>query len=101
MTPENQLQVLRYLDFEPNQRTLAQKLGFSLGKTNYVLKCLMEKGLVKAERFAQNSNKLGYRYVLTPKGLKERIQLTEQFICRKRQEYDELSSELQKLKAFE
>lgn len=94
MDPETRLQTLRHISTEPSQRTLAEKLGFSIGKTNYVLKALIEKGLVKAERFAQNPNKLGYRYVLTPQGIRERIDLTERFIQRKREEYEQLTEEL-------
>lgn len=94
MDPETRLQTLRHISTEPSQRTLAEKLGFSIGKTNYVLKALIEKGLVKAERFAQNPNKLGYRYVLTPQGIRERIDLTERFIQRKREEYEQLTQEL-------
>lgn len=94
MDSETRLKTLRYISTEPNQRTLAQKLGFSIGKTNYLLKALIEKGLVKAERFAQNPNKLGYRYVLTPQGIRERIELTERFIQRKREEYEQLTQEL-------
>lgn len=94
MDPETRLHTLRYISAEPSQRTLADKLGFSIGKTNYVLKALIEKGLVKAERFAQNPNKLGYRYILTPQGVRERIELTEKFIQRKREEYEQLTEEL-------
>lgn len=94
MDPETRLQTLRHISTEPTQRTLADKLGFSIGKTNYVLKALIEKGLVKAERFAQSSNKLGYRYILTPQGIRERIDLTERFIQRKREEYEQLTEEL-------
>lgn len=77
---------------------MAKRLGYSLGKTNYILKAVIEKGLVKAERFAISDNKLGYRYVLTPAGIQTRIQLTEKFIERKKQEYEQLSKELQQLR---
>ncbi|WP_029935182.1 MarR family EPS-associated transcriptional regulator [Thiomicrospira pelophila] len=97
MDSETRLKTLRHISTEPNQRTLAQKLGFSIGKTNYVLKALIDKGLVKAERFAQNPNKLGYRYVLTPQGIRERIELTESFIQRKREEYELLQKELEQI----
>lgn len=97
MDSETCLKTLRHISTEPNQRTLAQKLGFSIGKTNYILKSLIEKGLIKAERFAQNPNKLGYRYVLTPRGIRERIELTENFIERTKQEYELLTQELDAL----
>lgn len=77
---------------------MAERMGFSLGKTNYILKAVMAKGLVKVERFAHSDNKLGYRYVLMPAGIQERIRLTEQFIERKKQEYEQLRMELEQLK---
>jgi len=98
MDSENHLQALRHVSKHPNQRSLAQSLGFSVGKTNYIVKCLMQKGLVKAERFAHSDNKRNYRYVLTPKGITERIKLTENFIERKKQEYELLQQELMDLK---
>ena len=78
---------------------MAKTLGFSLGKTNYILKAVIEKGLIKAERFATSDNKLAYRYVLTPAGIQERIRLTEKFIARKKAEYEQLSAELEQLRA--
>jgi len=65
---------------------------------NYILKSLVEKGLIKIERFAHSQNKLNYRYVLTPKGIRQRISLTECFIERKHQEYQQLSRELESMK---
>lgn len=99
MQPEQILQALRFITTETNQRTLAQKLGFSVGKTNYILKALAQKGLIKIDRFAQSENKLNYRYVLTPKGISERITLTECFIKCKQQEYLQLSDELAIMKS--
>ena len=101
MQPETLLETLRLVSSELNQRTLAQRLGFSVGKTNYILKALIEKGLVKVERFALSENKFNYRYVLTSKGINERIMLTECFIERKRKEYQQLSQELEVMKASE
>jgi len=95
MQQETLLETLRIVAHEPNQRTLAQRLGFSVGKTNYILKALVEKGFVKVERFKQSENKLNYCYVLTPKGIRERIKLTEKFIEIKQQEYQQLSQELE------
>ncbi len=94
MQPETLLETLRIVANERNQRTLAQRLGFSVGKTNYIIKALVEKGFIKVERFAQSENKLNYCYVLTPKGIRERIDLTEKFIEIKQQEYQQLSEEL-------
>ena len=75
MTKENQdeFNVLRKVDSKPEstQRELAKELGFSLGKLNYCLNALKEKGLVKISNFKNNPNKIGYIYVLTPKGIKK------------------------------
>lgn len=101
MDSETLLKTLKHAPIEPNQRSLAQQLGFSIGKTNYILKALIEKGLLKAERFAHSDNKLNYRYALTPQGIQERIRLTEKFIQRKKQEYEQLTQELEGLKSIQ
>ena len=98
MNTETQLNTLRYAPEANSQQNLAKKLGFSLGKTNYVLKGVIAKGWIKAERFINSDNKAGYRYVLTPSGVKARIELTEAFIERKKQEYEELQQDLKQLK---
>ena len=74
---------------ESSQRELARELGFSLGKLNYCLKALKEKGLVKIKNFGKNSNKLNYFYVLTPKGITIKTTLTINFMKRKMREYEE------------
>ena len=88
--------VLRKIKNNPDssQRQLAGELGFSLGKLNYCLKALQNKGLVKIKNFKKNPNKLNYLYVLTPKGLAIKTQLTINFMKRKMHEYDELKKEL-------
>ena len=95
---ENQdnLNILRVIGNKPNasQRKLAKELGFSLGKLNYCLKALKEKGLIKIENFKKNPNKLNYIYVLTPIGLKEKSRLTINFMKKKMEEYDQLKSEI-------
>ena len=90
-------EVLRKIKNKPNssQRELAEELGFSLGKLNYCLKALNNKGLVKIENFAKNPNKLNYIYVLTPKGIAEKTKFTLNFMKRKMKEYDELKGELE------
>tara|TARA_E500000178_G_scaffold356141_1_gene431938 strand:- start:4235 stop:4534 length:300 start_codon:yes stop_codon:yes gene_type:complete len=89
-------EVLRKIQKKPNstQRELAEELGFSLGKLNYCLKALQNKGLVKIENFKKNPNKLNYFYVLTPAGISEKTKLTINFMKRKLKEYDELKKEL-------
>ena len=79
-----------------SQRKLAGDLGFSLGKLNYCLKALQEKGLIKIENFKKNPKKINYIYVLTPKGITAKTKLTVNFMKRKMKEYDELKFELTK-----
>ena len=85
---------------EHTQRELADTLGFSLGKLNYCLRSLNNKGLIKIQNFKNNKNKISYikKYVLTPKGIEFRIKLTIEFMKRKMKEYDELKSEIEKNK---
>ncbi len=73
-----------------SQRELAKAIGISVGKTNYVIKALIEKGLVKTSRFLNSKNKWAYRYILTPKGIKEKARMTRDFIKRKMAEYEKL-----------
>tara|TARA_A100001037_G_scaffold283019_1_gene288157 strand:- start:442 stop:750 length:309 start_codon:yes stop_codon:yes gene_type:complete len=90
-------ELLRKIQKNPqsSQRQLAEDLGFSLGKLNYCLKALQEKGLVKLENFKKNPKKLNYFYVLTPEGIAEKSKLTINFMKRKMREYDELKKELE------
>ena len=93
---QDHFEVLRKLNSNPNssQRELADKLQFSLGKLNYCLKSLKEKGLIKIKNFKKNKNKFGYTYILTPKGISTKTRLTVNFMKRKMEEYDELKKEL-------
>ena len=93
-------EVLRKIEKKPNstQRELAEELGFSLGKLNYCLKALKNKGLVKIENCTKNPNKINCIYVLTPKGFSEKTKLTINFMKAKMREFDELKSELKKTK---
>lgn len=92
------LSVLRNIDETKTQKSLADDLGLSVGKVNYVLKALIEKGLIKAENFFVNKNKNQYKYLLTEQGIKEKIKLTEKFIQKKKKEYDELVDELEMMR---
>ena len=89
--------VLRKIKSKPNssQRELASELGFSLGKLNYCLKALNQKGLIKIKNFQKNPNKIKYVYLLTPKGIAAKTKLTLNFMKRKMKEYDELKSEIE------
>ena len=77
-----------------SQREMAQDLGISLGKLNYCLKALKDKGFVKINNFKENPKKINYIYVLTPKGVVEKTKLTLNFMKKKMKEYDELKKEL-------
>jgi len=80
------------------QRDFAGRLGYSLGKVNYLVKALMEKGLIKIENFSKSNNKLGYRYVLTPEGISERYKITSAFLKRKEAEFIKMQMEIEELK---
>ena len=98
---EDYFKVLRKIQKKPNstQRELAEELGFSLGKLNYCLKALKQKGLVKINNFRKKEDKINYiQYVITSKGIAERTKLTINFMKRKMQEYDELKNELEEKK---
>lgn len=86
------LAVLRVLERQPamSQRELSATLGLSLGKTHYVLHALLDKGLVKARNFQRSHRKLAYAYVLTPRGMREKLELTRSFLARKEAEYESL-----------
>ena len=93
---QDHFNVLRKIQKNPesSQRELAEELGFSLGKLNYCLKALKNKGFVKIRNFKKNPNKMNYIYVLTPKGISEKTKLTLNFMERKMKEYDELKKEI-------
>ena len=91
------LNILRKLNLDPkiSQRKLASDLGISLGKLNYCLKALKNKGLIKIENFKKNEQKINYLYLLTPKGISEKTKLTLNFMKRKMAEYDELKKDME------
>lgn len=101
MTEERHLKALRLLERNPEmtQRELAIALGVSLGAANYCLKALVEKGWVKLENFQRNPNKLGYLYLLTPKGIAAKAHLTANFLHQKIAEYEALRAEIDQLQA--
>ena len=92
---EISLAILRRAESIESQKSLADELGISVGKVNYILKALIEKGLIKADNFYKAKNKKKYKYLLTQKGLEEKVTLTKKFIERKKVEYEELQRELE------
>lgn len=97
---EHHLKVLRLLEADPgmNQRELAQALGISLGKTNYCMRALLGKGLIKMQNFRNSENKLAYAYLLTPAGITAKAELTRNFLKKKIHEYEILKQEIEELK---
>ena len=93
---EEELEILRKIEENPNltQRQIADHLGLSLGKINYLIMALLEKGVVKVDNFKRSDNKLGYLYLLTPEGVERKRKLTLLFIQRKSEEFDKLKAEL-------
>lgn len=80
-----------------NQRELSKAMGVSLGKTNYCIKALLDKGLIKMQNFRNNQNKLAYAYLLTPTGVEEKARITVHFLKYKVQEYERLRVEIEEL----
>ena len=91
--------VMRLIEAQPeiSQRELARELGVSLGKTNYCLKALIDKGWVKANNFKNSNNKMAYVYKLTPNGIDEKARITIRFLKRKMEEYEDLKEEIEML----
>ena len=91
--------VLKQLEDNPHmtQRQLAGVLGVSLGKTNYLIRSLLDIGWLKLGNFRRSNNKMGYAYLLTPKGLADKAEITQRFLERKRAEYERLASDIEAL----
>ena len=94
------LDLLRKLELNPEytQRELSREMGVSLGKINYCMKKLIEKGWIKLSNFSHNPNKVGYIYLLTPKGIEQKTKLTILFLKRKIEEFEILKDEISELK---
>ena len=97
---ESHYKLMRLIEARPelSQRELAEEMGVSLGKVNYCLNALIDKGLVKVGNFRNNQNKLSYAYLLTPKGVREKAVITVKFLERKVAEYESLSREIAELR---
>jgi EPS-associated MarR family transcriptional regulator len=100
MDEELRLRILRLLTDSPDlsQRELALRLGLSLGKTNYCLRALIDKGWVKVNNFRNSQNKLAYAYVLTPNGFRAKGNATTAFLRRKQEEFAQLEQEIAQLR---
>jgi EPS-associated MarR family transcriptional regulator len=100
LTDEYRYKILKLLAAQPeiSQRELAKSLGVSLGKANFCLKALIEKGFLKATNFRNSQNKLAYMYLLTPNGIEEKASITAQFLRSKMQEYEILQEEIRALR---
>jgi EPS-associated MarR family transcriptional regulator len=103
-TPESpvqshQLDLMRLLSDQPvaSQREISDRLGLSLGKANYLVRALLDKGLVKVHNFRRSDNKMGYAYLLTPRGMTEKVRLTQAFLARKKLEFELLKDEIKVL----
>lgn len=97
---EETVKLLTHLETNPQatQRELVDKLDVSLGKVNFIINALVERGLIKLERFKSSKNKMGYLYLLTPKGITERAEITRRFLKSKTKEYERLKGEIEALK---
>ena len=100
MNGGHHLKLLKELskDNKLSQRELSRKLGLSLGSVNYVVSSLVDAGYIRAKRFKNSKNKMAYMYILTPAGIKSKIQLSRDFLKRKLDEYEMLKIEIEELK---
>jgi EPS-associated MarR family transcriptional regulator len=101
LTDEYRYKILKILETHPeiSQRDLARALDISLGRVNFCLKALIEKGLLKATNFRNSQNKLAYMYLLTPSGIEEKSKITAEFLKIKLQEYANLEAEILELRS--
>ena len=100
MPTETHLKILKHIQTNPDvsQRQLAKELGVSVGKVNYCLRSLINRGFVKAGNFKRNTDKLSYLYLLTPNGIEEKVSLTASFLKRKIAEHEKITQEIEQLK---
>ena len=101
ITDEMAYKILRMLDADPHisQRVIAKQLGISLGKVNYCLKGLIDKGILKARNFYNSDHKAAYAYFITPAGIEEKAKITYRFLKRRVAEYAQLQQEIEELRA--
>jgi EPS-associated MarR family transcriptional regulator len=99
LTDEYRYRILKLLEADPqaSQRRIADELGISLGRVNYCLQALVERGLIKVNNFRNSANKRAYLYLLTPRGIEEKAVVTARFLRRKLDEYETLKREVEEL----
>lgn len=99
LTDETRYRILKLLEADPyaSQRRIADELGISLGRVNFCLKALIDKGLVKVNNFRNSANKRAYLYLLTPRGIEEKAIVTARFLKVKLAQYEALQRELEEL----
>lgn len=100
LSDEVRYKLLKLLEANPklSQRDVARELGISLGKVNYCVKSLVERGWLKATNFKNSKNKVAYMYYLTPRGIEEKAGVTARFLQRKMREYEELRAEIERIR---
>lgn len=100
LTDEIRYKLMRLLEVNPgmSQRDVARELGISLGKVNYCLRALVQRGLVKVTNFKNSNNKAAYMYLLTPRGVEQRTNLTVRFLKKKIVEYETLRIEIEQMR---
>jgi EPS-associated MarR family transcriptional regulator len=100
LSDEMRLKLMRLFEANPraSQRDVAREFGISLGKVNYCMRALVQRGWIKASRFRNSRNKVTYRYLLTPRGLEAKAALTVRFLRLKMEEYESLRSEIEQLR---
>jgi len=100
VTDETHYKILKLLESQPDmsQRELSRELGVSLGKANYCIKAMLDRGWVKARNFKNSRNKIAYAYLLTPQGVEKKAKMTARFLKRKIQEFEQLKRDIEQLK---
>jgi MarR family transcriptional regulator, temperature-dependent positive regulator of motility len=95
----NEYKVLKEIERNPlhTQRSLAEKLNVSLGKINFIISGLVEKGIIKAKKLKNHPDKIRWQYILTPEGITEKLRITKEYLVRRTEEYENLKSEIQEL----
>jgi EPS-associated MarR family transcriptional regulator len=100
ISDEMRYEIIRLLEANPemSQRDVARELGISLGKANYCLRALVERGWIKVANFKNSENRTAYLYLLTPRGIEAKANLTLRFLQRKMREYETLRVEIEQLR---